>query len=206
MIGDLWHVRGVYAPGESPFHVRGSMYLAVREYAEAKIHGGMSAVHAAIPQGAHRDFAAQVFQPEVLYDALPLRPVTETIARLEGVDWEEAVRAHAQYRAQRQLGRLGRMRVRNCDRALEQLEREGLESFDFGECEYVQTEQARARLLLREVPQPLGSWFLANARGYAQVLLSTAGGKQITVGGRLIPKGRREIMGLVDVRVDLDWN
>lgn len=196
----------MYAPGDSPFHVRGSMYLAVRDYAEAKVNGGMNAVYAAIPQGAHRDFAAQAFAPEVLYDALPLRPITEVIARLEGIDWEDTIRVHAEYRAQRQLGRLGRMRVRNCERALEQLEREGLEGFDFGQSEYVQTEQARARLLLHEVPQPLGSWFLANARGYGQVLLSKAGGKQIAVRGRLIPKGRRENMGLVDVRVDLDWN
>ena len=94
-------------------------------------------------------------------------------------------------RAKQQLGRLGRIRVRNPDKALGQIEREGLEVFNFGQSEFVDTPQARARLLFHEVPQPLGSWFLANARGFGQVVLTKAGGKQVDVGGRLIPKGRR---------------
>lgn len=193
------------APGNSPFQVRGSLYLAVRDYVEGHVSGGMNAVVTAFPEGAHRDFAGQGFAAEEWYDALPLRPITEIAARLEGIDWEQAVQAHATHRAQSQLGMLGRMRVRSPERAIEQFEREMLEGFNFGNTEVVETNQARVRVLFHEVPQPLGSWFMANARGFGLVLLEKAGGKQVAVSGRLIPKGRKANIGLVDVRVDLDW-
>ena len=195
----------MYAPGDSPFHARGSTYIAVQEYVQAKLPGGMSSVVAAVPEGPHRDFAMQKFASDAWYDALPLRPITERIAMLEGIDWEASICSHAEHRAQQQLGMLGRMRMRTPDKALEQLEREGIEGFNFGKSEFVATDQARARLLFHEVPQPLGSWFLANSRGFGQVLLAHAGAKQVVVGGRLIPKGRQDRMGLVDVRVDINW-
>ena len=42
--------------------------------------------------------------------------------------------------------------------------------------------------------------------GYAGVLVERAGGRELEVGGRLIPKGRRDAIGLVEVRVNLTWS
>lgn len=197
----------MYTPGESPFHVRGSTYLHVREYAVGTVPGGMEAVAAALP-GAHRDFVVQAFTADDWYDALPLRPLTERMATLEGRSWEESVRARAEAKARRDYGGLGGRlrRVGNSpDKVLEKFQHTALGAFNFGQAELVPPEGSRVRLVFHEIPQPLGSWFLAMMRGYAVVMLDSAGGRDPKIGGRLIPKGRRANLGLVDVRMDLDW-
>jgi hypothetical protein len=199
----------VYAPGESPFHVRGSTYIRVRDYAAERVSGGMQAVAGALPEGPHRSFALQAFTAKGWYDALPIRPITELIAKLEGRAWEESVRGHAENIARRDLGLLGRVRMRasSPERMVEKLQHAALETFDFGESEVTEADKGRARVVFHQVPQPLGSWFLAMIHGYAGILLNHAGAKAPEIGGRLIPKGRAEGgMGLVDVRVDLNWS
>ena len=49
----------MYAPGESPFHVRGSTYLGICEHVKATLPGSMEAVNKAMPAGPHRSFIEQ---------------------------------------------------------------------------------------------------------------------------------------------------
>ena len=84
-------------------------------------------------------------------------------------------------------------------------ERAALDNFNFGESEIVEIGPGRSQVVFHEVPQPLGSWFLPTMAGYAGVLIERAGGKKPVVNGRLIPKGQRDAIGLVDVRVNLTW-
>jgi hypothetical protein len=205
---ELWHGEIVYAPGQSPFHVRGSTYLGVREQADANIAGGMAALTAELPEGPHRAFAGQAFSPESWYDALPLRPITEVLAKLERRGWEDSVRARAEDAARRELGLLGRMRMLAGapERAVERLQRFVSETFDFGEAELGELSAGQARLAVHRVPQPLGSLLLAMLQGRGNVLVGTAGGKQIKLGGRLVPTGQSGEIGLVDVRVELSWS
>jgi hypothetical protein len=184
--------------------VRGSAYLGVREHADAKISGGMAAVVSALPEGPHRAFAGQTFGPEAWYDALPLRPITEVLAKLEGRGWEDSIRARAEDATRRELGVLGRVRMLAAtpDKAVERLQRLVAETYDFGQPE---ATAGHARFVVHQVPQPLGSLLMATLHGHAGVLISTAGGKQVKLGGRLVPMGQRGEIGLVDVRVELDW-
>jgi hypothetical protein len=187
--------------------VRGSTYLGVCEHANAKIPGGISAVASALPEGPHRAFAGQAFSPDGWYDALPLRPITEVLAKLEGRGWEDSIRARAEDTARRELGVLGRVRMLapSPDRAVERLQRLIGETFDFGQVESTEAGAGHSRFAVHQVPQPLGSLLLVTLHGYASVLLSNAGSKQIKLGGRLVPTGARGEIGLVDVRVELDW-
>lgn len=185
----------------------GSAYVTVVEYADTQLQGGMAALVRALPEGPHRAFAGQSFVATNWYDALPIRPITELLAKLEGRDWEATVRERAQRAAQRELGLINRVRMlgSSSDRAIEKLQRITTDSFDFGETELSQAEGARARIVFRNVPQPLGSWVLVSLQAHANVLLTAAGGKQVEAGGRLIPTGRHEQLGLVEVRLDLNW-
>lgn len=197
----------MYAPGESPFHVRGSRYLAIRDHVAATVPGGTQGLHAAMPSGPLRDFCAQSFQAKDWYDALPIRPFTECVAKFEGRTWEESIHARAQDFARRELGLLGRLqaRVRTPEKIVERLERAALDNFDFGQSEIISIEAGRSQVVFHEVPQPLGSWLLPTMAGYVGILIEQAGGTQAEVKGRLIPKGRRDAIGLVDVRVNLTW-
>ena len=197
----------MYAPGESPFHVRGSTYLGMRDYVKAKVPGGMDAVAAALPDGPHRVFVLQGFAAGDWYDALLIRPITEMIAKLERRPWDESVRARAQDAALRELNLVGRvlLAASSPERVVDKLQRAALQEFDFGEMEVVETDRGHSKFVLRGVPQPLGSWFLPMIDGYAGTLIARAGGKQPQISGRLIPRGRQDAIGLVDVHVDLSW-
>ncbi len=197
----------MYAPGESPFHTRGSTYIGVRDYMTAQVPGGVDAVANALPDGPHRAFVRQAFVADEWYDALPMRSITEIMARLERRAWDESVRARAQTAALRELKLVGRLLLAasSPERVIEKLERSVLQQFDFGESKIVEAEPGRVKLVLEGIPQPLGSWFLPMLDGYATTMLGKAGGKQPQVSGRLIPRGRRDAIGLVEIWVDMSW-
>jgi hypothetical protein len=203
----LCEARQVYAPGESPFHVRGSTYLGMRDHVKANIPGGMDAVANALPDGPHREFVRQMFLAVGWYDALPIRPITEVIAKLERRPWDESVRARAQQVAVRDLTIIHRvlLAASSPERVVEKLQRAALQYFDFGQTEIVDNQPGQSKFVLRGVPQPLGAWFLPMLDGYAGTLIARAGGKNPTVTGRLIPRGREDRIGLVDVHVDVVW-
>lgn len=197
----------MYAPGESPFHARGATYLGIGAYAKERVQGGMQAVAAALPEGAHRAFVTQSFKPREWYGALPLRPITEILAKLEGQPWEASVAAHAEQLAHADVGLFGRMRLRSrrSERVVERLVQVAFENFDFGEAEILEQGASDAKIVFHGVPQPLGSWFLAMSRGYASALLSGSGASEPEVKGRMIPKGAREGVALVDVSFRVSW-
>jgi hypothetical protein len=197
----------VYAPGESPFHVRGSTYLGICEHVKATLPGSMDAVTKAMPEGPHRTFITQAFAAEGWYDALTIRPLTEIIAKLEQRSWEDSLRARAQDHARRETGGFARVRMiaTSPEKVVEKLQLGALERFDFGETEIIEAERGHSKVAFHEIPQPLGAWLIASLDGYAGVLITHAGGKQAKLTSRLIPQGRRGNMGLVDVRVDLSW-
>jgi hypothetical protein len=203
----LWQVGLVYAPGESPFKVRGSTYVGIRDHVNERIPGGMETVAKALPEGPHRAFVTQIFAPASWYDALPIRPVTEVIAKLEGRDWAESVRSRAEELARRDLTVFRRFmfKASSPEKVVDKLQRAALQYFDFGEAEILEVTAGSSKVAYHGVPQPLGSWFLPMLEGYAGVLISTAGGKQVEVKGRLIPKGNKDGMQLVDVRVGMSW-
>jgi hypothetical protein len=180
----------------------------MRDYVKAKVPGGMDAVANALPDGPHREFVRQVFLPVAWYDALPIRPITEIIAKLERRPWEDSVRARAQDTAVRDLTLLHRvlLAASSPERVVEKLQRASLRYFDFGETEILEAERGHSKCVMRGVPQPLGSWFLPMLDGYAGTLIARAGGKEPKVGGRLIPRGSKDGIGLVDVHVDMSWS
>ncbi|PRP96216.1 hypothetical protein [Enhygromyxa salina] len=198
----------MYAPGESPFHVRGSTYLGIRDHVKATLPGGLEAVFEAMPQGPHRSFVEQAFTADGWYDALTIRPLTEIIAKLEQRSWEDSLRARASDLARREHGVLGRVRMiaSSPEKIAEKLQLAALERFDFGQAEIVETGRGLSKVAYHEVPQPLGAWLIASLDGHASVAISNAGGKQPKLNSRLIPQGRRGDMGLVDVRVELSWS
>jgi hypothetical protein len=168
----------------------------------------MEAVTKAMPEGPHRSFIAQAFTADGWYDALTIRPLTEIIAKLEKRSWEDSLRARAQELARRETGGLKRVRMMatSPEKVVEKLQLGALERFNFGQAEIVEAERGHSKVAFHEVPQPLGAWLIATLDGASGVLISHAGGKQPQFTSRLIPTGRRDNMGLVDVRVDMTWS
>ena len=162
----MCHRGRVHETGQSPFRVRGSTYVGMRDYAKAHVPGGMAAVAKAMPDGPHRAFVQQIFMAVGWYDALPIRPITEVIARLEGRSWEDSVRTRAQVVAIRDLTVIHRLLLATAspERVAEKLQRAALQYFDFGETTVVEASAGRSKFVLAGVPQPLGSLVFGHAR------------------------------------------
>jgi hypothetical protein len=77
--------------GQSPFHVRG-FYYARRLMRVETLPGGIERLRQQLRDESVREFVMQPFAWTRWYDALPTMPIYAALARMEGVDFESAVR------------------------------------------------------------------------------------------------------------------
>ncbi len=166
-----------FRPGESPFHVRGSTYLGMREYVDKHVPGGIGAVQARLSDDELREFAAQTFLPVSHYDALPIRPISEAIAAVEGIPYGDSVRRRAAMVAERDLKGLYRLllSVVSPELVAERLQRLGMRYFDFGRVDVVSAAKGRSDAKMSGIPAPLALWLGHMISGYAVVALKAAG-------------------------------
>ncbi|MCC6557167.1 MAG: hypothetical protein IT372_29795 [Polyangiaceae bacterium] len=195
-------------PGTSPFHVRGSTYVGVRSYIDARVPGGLSAVLPHLPDEAHRAFSSQVFLPVSMYDALPLRALTEATALAEGLPYAQSVRGRARIVAQRDITGLYKLFFKAVSpaRAAERLQRAALRYFDFGGVEILEKAARRSVVVHGGVPRFLVPWYVPMLEGYTAVVLEVAGGRSPAV--RTEPPlrdGERAGIETVSLRIELAW-
>ena len=164
-------------PGQSPFHVRGSSYLRMRDYIDQKLPGGIEAVLARLEGAELRQFARQVFLPVSWYDALPLLPLSDAIAAVEGRPYADSVRHRAVLAAESDLSGLYRvlLKVVSPELAIERLQRTLMRYFDFGRIDGMVTTRGRSEGRLSGFPAPLVRWFAPMVTGYAPEVLRAAG-------------------------------
>ncbi len=77
--------------GESPFHVRGFYYSRLLLRVET-LPGGVERLLQQVRDESVREFMSQPFAWNRWYDALPTMPLYAALARIEGIDFETAVR------------------------------------------------------------------------------------------------------------------
>jgi hypothetical protein len=77
-----------FAPGESPFRVKGSICRGCVEYIAEHVRGGMPAALAALPSDAFRRCFAQPFLDSARYDAFVLDALLHAAARVVGQSFE----------------------------------------------------------------------------------------------------------------------
>ncbi|PRP98512.1 hypothetical protein ENSA5_29820 [Enhygromyxa salina] len=198
----------MYQPGQSPFHTRGTTYMGIRDYAVKRVPGGMAQLGDALPDAAYRAFSSQMFVGIGWYDALPIRTLTEAVAKLEGKTWADSVRSGSMDVARRDLNIFRRVLFKavSPERVVERLQAATMQHFNFGETEIVESEVGHSAAIFHGVPEPVGEWFLTMLQGYASVLITTAGGHDPVITGEVVLAGHRDGVDLVDVNVDLRWN
>src|SRR5260221_5621605 len=95
-------VGSVYAPGASPFHSKGTIWMGVRTCVEECVVGGVDAVARELDPPL-RDFFTQMFVSPGWYDILPVTPVADAIGRVMNVGRMEYVRQRALWQAERDM-------------------------------------------------------------------------------------------------------
>lgn len=195
-----------YAPGTSPFHVKGQSYLGIVGSVGSK-YGSLEPLYAELTPEL-RDFASQVFLPVTWYDALPLTPITQAVARVEGLPHDVSMRARVRGVAERDLGRLYRvvLAVASPEMVVWALQKVALRYFDFGKLEVLTTRRGMSEFVFSEFPEPLFPWFAPMFEGYAPVLLAASGARGIEVKvGAPERQGERHGVPLVASLATLRW-
>jgi hypothetical protein len=77
-----------FAPGASPFRVKGSICRGCVDYIAEHVKGGMPAVLAALPSDAFRRCFEQPFLASALYDAFVLNAILTAAARVVGQNFD----------------------------------------------------------------------------------------------------------------------
>jgi hypothetical protein len=77
-----------FAPGESPFRVKGSICRGCVEYVAEHVKGGLRAVLVELPSDAHRRCYDQPFLASNWYDVFPLDALMQAAARVERMSFE----------------------------------------------------------------------------------------------------------------------
>lgn len=196
------------APGKSPFHVRGSTFVAVRSYIDEHVPNGLSAVLAYLPDEAHRAFSSQVFLPVANYDVLPLRPLTEAVALAEGLPYAQSVRGRARIVARRDISGLYKLLFKAISpaTAAERLQKAALRYFDFGEVSILERGSKHSVLIHGGIPRFIVPWYVPMIEGYTAVVLEMAGGRNpVARTDASRQDGEREGIETAALRLELSW-
>lgn len=197
-----------FPPGQSPFHVRGLNFLAMREYCDREVPGGVAGVLARLPSDSLRRFFEQPFLAVSMYDALPITPITTAIAEQEGRLYEDSVYRRAVGVAKRDMGGLYRMLMSfvSPELAMKGLPRVWARYFDFGHLEMNVIAPRHWEVAEVGIPASLAPWFSPMSRAYLTIVLNMTGAHGGSPQVRSVkPSGRRDGVDLVTARFEVAW-
>lgn len=125
-----------FAPGTSPFHVKGHVYRSSLEYYAAHVDGGADAV-LALMDAPHAEFFRQPFVVGGWYDALPLVALGLAASRARGLTLSDSLRQRASAQATQDVHGIYRMllRLTSPETVVTRIGRVMLQYFDFGTSE-----------------------------------------------------------------------
>src|SRR6185436_14914799 len=91
-----------HAPGESPFHAKGELWLGIRRFVEERVQGGVPRVARELEPDVAAFFTRELL-PAVWYDVLPAVDIASGIARAMGASVLDYHRISAVWQAERDL-------------------------------------------------------------------------------------------------------
>ena len=169
----------VFAPGASPFQVKGTIWTGVRSYVDQHVVGGSARLAEALAP-AYGAFFQQLFVGIGWYDALPIAIVSRAIAKQRAVTPEEQARHTATWHGEQDLKGTYKVLLKQdtpqaiCRRFASIYS----QLYNFGRVEVVREDGKRVESCVHGMPEPLAEWWTLATESYLQPILSNAGAKQ----------------------------
>lgn len=196
-----------FAPGASPFHLKGIVYRAHAEFAKAHIPGGERAVNEAFRSPQMRAFMEQPFLASSWYDAMPIVPVWHACARVLGQNPTDFLRMRTRQQANQDIHGVYRLilKVASAEAVAVRLPRVMLQYFDFGKTTSRVVRPGVIQFEHSGIPQPMVPWFGIVGETYVSVALEIAGAKGFQVRRRpILPGGETSGVPLATLSVEVD--
>lgn len=196
-----------FAPGASPFHIKGVAYRDTITR-HASLPGGAARVRAELPTEALRRFYDGPFTAGGWYDVFPMVAIDAAAARVREVPFEQSLREGTRAQARSVLRGVYRTMLSLFSPAASAwaLPRASATYFDFGDVSTSRAGDSRVRGVCRAIPAPLSEWYAISCLEFTLVAIELSG----ALGAGLEwspPKsaGTRASMPLVDLAFDLHW-
>jgi uncharacterized protein (TIGR02265 family) len=200
---------GRFAPGESPFRVKGVTYRNFFDLVAERVPGGRAALLDKLGDPALRAFAEQSFLPSTFYDALPSVLLSQAAAGLLGVSSDEFVRQLSRYSAERDTKGIYRMLLRLVSPAMvmERTPAAAKQYFNFVESTVEKLGPKAYRTRARGVPQFLAQFYMLVTESFLRHALTLAGARNVKY--QVAPTqldGSRDGVPLVIVQREMSWD
>jgi hypothetical protein len=196
-----------FAPGLSPFHIKGIAYRGHLEYVAKHVPGGAEAVNAVFRNKALRFFYEQPFLAATWYDALPMVPLWYACAAVLKRPRVEFLRARTRHQAEQDIHGVYRiiLKIASAEQVALRIPRVVGKYFDFGTTSAHVVAPGTVRLEQKSVPAFLAPWLGIVGDTYVQVALEIAGAQRIHT--RRDPIAERASRGasLVDLRGEVSY-
>jgi hypothetical protein len=170
-----------WAPGDSPFHVKGHVYRSSMGLYALSVPGGLAAVLERLDP-AHRSFFDQHFLTASWYDALPMLPLSGAAAAALGKPHYEAMRDRASVQVESDAVGVYRviLAMASPEMLVPRLPRAMMQYFDFGEATSAITSPTSCQVTHAGVPMPIVPLGVPLADGFLTTALRLAGANAIT--------------------------
>jgi hypothetical protein len=197
-----------YAPGTSPFHVKGGIYSGTIKFFNEKVEGGAEQLFREIRDPQLNAFIQQKFLPSSWYDVLPCAPLIRAEARILGMSVTGYLKHRAAYQAAQDLSGVYRLLLKLVSPTMvaERLPRLVGQIFDFGTTESTVESPRHHLLRMNGLPSVLYEWVSTAFVVYAETTLKAAGARACKVALRApIPDGEAHGVPLSAVVLDAEW-
>lgn len=197
-----------FAPGEGPFKVKGSAYVAGIEYVEKNLPGGLKAVLDNLRDPRINAFFAKPFSVSEWYDAYPGALAQWFAARMLNVPFEKHTRAVAAFQVQIIGSKIYAplLRLISSDAIARWGPRMSSIYMDFTRVESQIVGNKEVSFTMREVPNDLLQAIIFTSCGFCEAALRFSGAKEPNVQpGDVLADGERFGRQLSQVKIRFTW-
>jgi len=168
---------------ESPFRVKGVLYIGTQTYFERNVPGGLGTLLEAIEDDTLRDFIGQKFLASSRYDVMLVPALIAREADAVGQPLDVYLRARTEWQARQDINGVYRMLLRlvSPDAVAKRLPRLLVQMFDFPEVDVVALDGGTRLATFHHIPKPLEHWLRIAFEVYAQTAITLAGGHDVDI-------------------------
>ncbi len=197
-----------FAPGTSPFRVKGTAYRGHLDYVARVLPPGLERMLAKTDDPQMTAFYRQHFLASSLYDVFPLAWAGVVCAQLAGVPYLDFVRKRTLDQARNDLGGIYRVILALASPNAVAQRLPGLvgQYFDFGSAHVEKDERGHVIVARTGVPVPLVPWYEAVTDAYCGVVLSRAGAKNLRLGTRRVLAVAKHGIPTMDLYFDMQFD
>ncbi|HEX4457318.1 MAG TPA: hypothetical protein VIA18_05080 [Polyangia bacterium] len=201
-------LRHPFAPGKSPFHVKGVVYRNFVAYIDTAVAGGLARLVTLIDDPALQTFAQQPFLASSFYDALPTVPLCETAAKVLNQPFALLVRDFSAYAAERDAKGIYRLLLKlvSPDKVMERTPATAKQYFDFVDVTVERGGAKSFRTTVRGVPRFVTPFYMTVTEAFLSQALTLAGAKDPRHAWQApLPDGERDGVPLLLLRREVSW-